>query len=54
LFIFLTLTAFTFLGQMLVTLFKDTITAQGFGGLIIVSSSFFGGAFDQLLSYIGE
>lgn len=46
-FITVTLAAFTFLGQMLVTLCKDTITAQGFGSLIIVSSSFFGGAFGQ-------
>jgi preprotein translocase subunit SecY len=49
LFITVTLAAFTFLGQMLVTLFKDTITAQGFGSLIVVSSSFFGGAFGQQL-----
>jgi hypothetical protein len=43
-FITFTLASFTFLGQMLVTLFKDTISAQGFGSLVIVSSSFFGGA----------
>jgi ABC-type multidrug transport system permease subunit len=43
LFVFLTLGSFTFLGHMLVSVFKDSTTAQGFGALIVAFSSLFGG-----------
>ncbi len=42
-FVFLGLNTFTFLGQMLVSLFRDSTTAQGFGALIISFSSLFAG-----------
>lgn len=42
-FVTLALCTFTFLGQMLVSLFRDAQTAQGFGGLIISFSSLFSG-----------
>lgn len=42
-FVFLGLCTFTFLGQMLVSLFRDSQTAQGFGGLIVSFSSLFSG-----------
>ena len=34
---------FTYLGQMLVSLFRDSQTAQGFGALIITCTSLFSG-----------
>lgn len=43
LFVFLGLCTFTFLGQMLVSLFRDSQTAQGFGGLLISFTSLFSG-----------
>lgn len=42
-FVFLAIATYTFLGQMLMSLFRDTETAQGFGGLIIGFSSLFAG-----------
>ena len=42
-FVFLGLCSFTFLGQMLVSLFRDSQTAQGFGGLVVSFSSLFSG-----------
>lgn len=44
LFFTLNLGAFTFLGQMMVALVRDSQTAQGFGGLIISMTSLFAGA----------
>lgn len=43
LFFTLTLGAFSFIGQMLSSLFRDSETSQGFGALFIMSTSFFGG-----------
>lgn len=48
LFFFLTQASYTFLGQMLSSLFRDTVTAQGFGGLISAFSSLFGGVLIRL------
>jgi ABC-type multidrug transport system permease subunit len=42
-FVFLGLCTFTFLGQMLVALFRDSQTAQGFGGLVVSFTSLFSG-----------
>ena len=42
-FMFLTMANFTFLGQMFMSLTKDAVTAQGFGGLIVSLSSLFTG-----------
>ena len=42
-FVFLGLCSFTFLGQMMVSLFRDSQTAQGFGGLIVSFSALFSG-----------
>jgi len=42
-FVFMGLCCFTFFGQMLVSLFRDSQTAQGFGGLIVSFSSLFSG-----------
>ena len=42
-FTILTLACFTCLGQMLAACFRDSMTAQGFGGLVIMGSSLFGG-----------
>lgn len=42
-FVFLGLCSFTFLGQMMVSLFRDSETAQGFGALIVSFSSLFSG-----------
>ena len=47
LFVFLGLCTFTFLGQMLVALFRDSQTAQGFGGLIVSFTSLFSGILIQ-------
>jgi ABC-type multidrug transport system permease subunit len=43
LFTLLGLATFTFLGQMLVALFRDSATAQGFGGLLVTFTSLFSG-----------
>lgn len=43
LYVFLTLGLFTFLGHMLVSLLRDSQTAQGFGALVVAFSSLFGG-----------
>lgn len=43
LFVFLGLCTFTYFGQMLLSLFRDTQTAQGFGGLIVSFTSQFSG-----------
>jgi ABC-type multidrug transport system permease subunit len=43
LFFTLNLGAFTFLGQMMTALFRDSQTAQGFGGLLISMTSLFAG-----------
>jgi len=42
-FVILTLNSFTFLGQMMVASVRDAQTAQGFGSLVIMGSSLFGG-----------
>jgi ABC-2 type transporter len=42
-FTFLALATFTFSGQMLVSVFRDSPTAQGFGGLLITFTSLFSG-----------
>jgi ABC-2 type transporter len=42
-FSFLAFATFTFIGQMLVSLFRDSETAQGFGGIIISFTSLFSG-----------
>jgi len=39
----LSLCSFTFIGQMLAASFRDSQTAQGFGSLIVMGSSLFGG-----------
>ena len=43
LFVTLGLASFTMVGQMLVSLFRDSQTAQGFGGLFISMTSLFSG-----------
>jgi ABC-type multidrug transport system permease subunit len=43
LFVALAFSAFTMLGQMLVSLFRDSQTAQGFGGLLVGLTSLFSG-----------
>lgn len=42
-FCMLSFAAFTFNGQMFVALFRDSETAQGFGGLVVSMTSMFGG-----------
>lgn len=42
-FIFLTMGIFTFFGQMLVSLTRDAVTAQGFGGVFVTLTSLFTG-----------
>lgn len=42
-FVFMGVTTFTFLGQMLVATFRDSATAQGFGGLVVSFTSLFSG-----------
>lgn len=42
-FFFMTMAIFTFLGQMFVSLNRDSVTAQGFGGLFITFTSLFTG-----------
>ena len=42
-FLFGTMATFTFSGQMLMSLFKDSQTAQGVGGLVVTFTSLFGG-----------
>jgi len=43
LFVTLALAVFTFTGQMLMSLFRDSMTAQGMGGLVTVCTSLFSG-----------
>lgn len=43
-FMLLCMANFTFLGQMFVSLTRDSVTAQGFGGLLVTLSSLFSGA----------
>ena len=43
LFVTLGLASFTMIGQMLVSLFRDSQTAQGFGGLFVSMTSLFSG-----------
>lgn len=42
-FVTLAFASFTFMGQMLVSLFRDSQTAQGFGGLFVSLTSLFSG-----------
>jgi ATP-binding cassette, subfamily G (WHITE), member 2, SNQ2 len=42
-FVVITLACFTCIGQMLIACLRDTMTAQGFGSLIVMGSSLFGG-----------
>lgn len=43
LFFMLNIASFTFLGQMMVALVRDSQTAQGFGGLLVGMTSLFSG-----------
>jgi ABC-type multidrug transport system permease subunit len=42
-FLFMGVTVFTFMGQMLVACLRDSTTAQGFGGLLVSFTSLFSG-----------